>query len=181
MFFTDVAEDNNESSLIWHSPKWPNVARPSSSRHFPNQSPESSGMIPIKCSLHHALYDIKKSLLGSWKLLRGVFLPRARPRSLKGTLGLTLAYILISNAMQNTYNVGWSPYTLDAYYSSIYRVGQKYCTITVFWRNDVFPKPMLPHKYIMSIMYQWSHHRTFIGIYFVSSQSENEILLWNRQ
>jgi len=45
-FFTDVAQDNNEINLMWHSPE---VARPTSSLYSPDQSPESSGLIPIKC------------------------------------------------------------------------------------------------------------------------------------
>jgi len=45
-FCTDVTQDNNEISLVWHSP---NVARPTSSLRTPDQRPESSGLIPIKC------------------------------------------------------------------------------------------------------------------------------------
>jgi len=41
-FFTDVTQDNNNISHI-------NVARPTSSLHSPDQSPESSGLISIKC------------------------------------------------------------------------------------------------------------------------------------
>jgi len=53
--FTDVTQNKHEISLVWHLPY---VAQPTSSLHFPNQSPESSGLVPFKCSLYHA-YDIK--------------------------------------------------------------------------------------------------------------------------
>jgi len=48
-FFTDVTQDNKEISHI-------NVARPTSSLHSPDQSPESSGLLPS--NVYHA-YDIK--------------------------------------------------------------------------------------------------------------------------
>jgi len=50
--FTDVTQDSNEISLMWHLP---NVARPTSTLQTKVQSPATW----FPSNVHHALYDVK--------------------------------------------------------------------------------------------------------------------------